>query len=221
MHHLFLGGISQYYYQNGTLINDPNVPFVKTISRLSQAPDGSYHEYVLNQEMPALLGASAEFIPKENLPFYAHEIIDLNALASDSVLIGYLVGGIKSTALNPFTQNNTAQTSANAIFYEVWLKQSAAGSIEVPEQNASIHVTIFPNPASAQLNLDFNLTQKANVELFILDQQGKLVHEVYYEKVKNAKKLIDIKKIGLSAGTYTFQFVLDDQQTLTKTIQIQ
>jgi hypothetical protein len=48
-----------------------------------------------------------------------------------------------------------------------------------------------------------------------------LVHEVYYEKVKNANKLIDIKKIGLSAGTYTIQFVLDDQQTLTKTIQIQ
>ena len=221
MHHIFLGGISQYYYQNGTLINDPNVPFVKTISRLSQAPDGSYHEYVLNQEMPALLGASAEFIPKEDLPFYNQEIIDLNALAPDSVLIGYLVGGIKSTALNPFTQNNTAQTSANAIFYEVWLKQSAAGSIEVPEQNASIHVTIFPNPASAQLNLDFNLTQKANVELFILDQQGKLVHEVYYEKVKNAKKVIDIKGLGLVSGTYTLQFILDDQHTLTKTIQIQ
>jgi hypothetical protein len=99
--------------------------------------------------------------------------------------------------------------------------QSVTGSIEVLQQNAAIQVNIFPNPASAQLNLDFNLTQKANVELFILDQQGKLVHEVYYEKVKNAKKFIDIKKIGLSAGIYTFQFVLDDQQTLTKTIQIQ
>jgi hypothetical protein len=91
----------------------------------------------------------------------------------------------------------------------------------VPEQNASIHVTIFPNPASTQLNLDFNLTQKANVELFILDLQGKLVHEVYYEKVKNAKKVIDIKGLGLVSGTYTLQFILDDQQTLTKTIQIQ
>jgi hypothetical protein len=94
-------------------------------------------------------------------------------------------------------------------------------SIEVLQQNAAIQVSIFPNPASAQLNLDFNLTQKANVELFILDQQGKLVHEVYYEKVKNAKKVIDIKGLGLVSGTYTLQFILDDQHTLTKTIQIQ
>jgi hypothetical protein len=124
-------------------------------------------------------------------------------------------------ALNPFTQNNTAQTSANAIFYEVWLKQSNTGSIEVLQQNAAIQVSIFPNPVSTQLNLDFNLAQKANVELFVLDQQGKLVHEVYYEKVKSAKKVIDIKNLGLAAGTYTLQFILDDQQTLTKTIQIQ
>ena len=68
MHHLFLGGISQYYYQNGTLLNDPNVPFVRTISRLAQGLDGAYQEYVLGTEMPALLGASAEFIHLEQVP---------------------------------------------------------------------------------------------------------------------------------------------------------
>jgi hypothetical protein len=29
MHNLFFGGISQYYYNNGTLIQDDTVPFVK------------------------------------------------------------------------------------------------------------------------------------------------------------------------------------------------
>lgn len=221
MHHVFLGGISQYYYQNGSLINDPNVPFVKTISRLSQSADGSYHEYVMNQEMPALLGASAEFIPKADLPFYSSEIIDLNAITADSTLIGYLIGGLKSTALNPFTANNTSQTSANAIFYEVWLKRTETNSIPVQNPSTQIEVSIFPNPASTELNLDFDLAQKANVELFVLDQSGKLVHEVYYEKVKKANKTIDLKSLGLAAGIYTLQFILDDQHTLTKNIQIQ
>ncbi|MEN9743163.1 MAG: hypothetical protein RLZZ65_968 [Bacteroidota bacterium] len=221
MHHLFLGGISQYYYQNGTIVNDPNVPFVKTISRLSQEPDGTYHEYIMNSEMPALLGASAEFIPKSDLPYYTSEILDLNAITADSLLIGYLVGGLKSTALNPFTANNTAQTSANAIFYEVWLKKTETNAIPVQNPSTQIEVSIFPNPATEEIHLDFELAQKANVELFVLDQNGRLVHEVYYEKVKKANKTIDLKSLGLAAGNYTLQFILDDQHTLTKNIQIQ
>jgi hypothetical protein len=42
MHNIFFGGMSQYYYQNGTLLQDNLVPFVKTISRLSRYEDGSF-----------------------------------------------------------------------------------------------------------------------------------------------------------------------------------
>lgn len=221
MHHLFLGGLSQYYYQNGSLINDPNVPFVKTISRLAQGPDGAYHEYVLSNEMPGLLGASAEFIAQENLPFYADDIIDLAAITQDSLLIGHLVGGIKSTQLNPFTVNNTSATASNAVVYEVWLKRTGTQAIEVLPTPSALNVTLFPNPAKDVAYLDFELEQKANVECFILDANGRLVHEVYYEKIKKAKKTLDFKQLGLNTGNYTIQLIFNDQHTLTKKLQIQ
>jgi len=218
MHHLFLGGLSQYYYQNGTLLNDANVPFVKTISRLAQGPDGAYQEYLLSTEMPALLGASAEFILLEQVPHYASEIIDLAALNGDSILIGHVVGGIKSGSLNPFTQNNTNATDANAVLYEVWLKRTATNPIEVVLPEETLAIELFPNPSVEDIYIDFNFLANHNVELFILDASGKLVHEVYYEKVKNAKKSIDVKEKNLKPGSYTFQFIIDDQQTLTKQI---
>ena len=221
MHHIFLGGLSQYYYQNGSLVNDPNVPFVKTISRLAQGPDGAYHEYVLSNEMPGLLGASAEFIAQENLPFYAGEIIDLAAIIQDSLFIGHLVGGIKSTQLNPFTVNNTSATASNSVVYEVWLKRTGTQAIEVLPSPSALNVTLFPNPAKDVAYLDFELEQKANVECFILDANGRLVHEVYYEKIKNAKKTLDFKQQGLSTGNYTIQLIFNDQHTLTKKLQIQ
>jgi hypothetical protein len=221
MHHLFLGGISQYYYQNSTLINDPNVPFVKTISRLVQGADGNYQEYVLGTQMPALLGASAEFIRLEQVPHYATEIIDLAALSGDSILIGHVVGGIKSPTLNPFTNNNTGVTDANAVIYQVWLKRTNVGAIEVQAPQLVSKVNLFPNPAKEVAYLEFELAQKANVECFITDANGKLVHEVYYEKIKNTKKTLDIKAIGLQPGNYTIQLIFNDQQVLTKQLNIQ
>jgi hypothetical protein len=221
MHHLFLGGLSQYYYQNGTLLNDANVPFVKTISRLTQGPDGAYQEYVLATEMPALLGASAEFIHLDQVPHYASEIIDLAALSGDSILIGHVVGGIKSGSLNPFTQNNTNATDANAVIYEVWLKRASNNGLEVHGPEGDLNVEVFPNPSASDVNLNFSFEQKHNIELFVLDANGKLVHEVYYEKVKKAKKVLDIKALGLKPGSYTLQFIIDDQQTLTKQLSVQ
>lgn len=220
MHHVFLGGLSQYYYQNGTLVNDPNVPFVRTISRLSQGQDGSYQEFVMPNEMPALLGASAEFILLETVPHYASEIIDLAALSGDSMLVGHIVGGIKSPTLNPFTNNNTGETDASAVIYQVWLKRTNVGAIEVQAPLSILNVNLFPNPTKEIAYLDFDLKQKSNVECFILDANGHLVHEVYYEKIKNTKKTLDLKQIGLKPGTYTLQLIFNDQQILTKQLSI-
>lgn len=221
MHHLFLGGLSQYYYQNGSLVNDPNVPFVRTMSRLAQGQDGVYQEFVLGTEMPALLGASAEFIHLEQVPHYASDIIDLAALTADSILIGHVVGGIKSPTLNPFTTNNTGVTDASAVIYQVWLKKSTTGSIEVQIPVPNFQVNLFPNPSKEMAFLAFELDQKANVECFILDAGGSLVHEVYYEKIKRTKKTLDLKELALKPGTYTIQLIFNDQHVLTKQLSVQ
>lgn len=124
MHMLFFGGMSQFYYQNGVLTEDQNVPFVKTISRLTRFPDGSLQEYLLPVEMPGLRGASAEFILNHQLPHHPGEIIQLSNINDQDILIGHIYGGINSTTLNPFTVNQTStNTSASTVVYQVWLRK--------------------------------------------------------------------------------------------------
>ena len=64
MHTVFFGGLSQFTLNaNGNLVEDANVPFVKTISRVTRLSDGAMEEVKLDIEMPTLVGSGAEFIP--------------------------------------------------------------------------------------------------------------------------------------------------------------
>ncbi len=103
MHTIFFGGIAQYYDDNGTLIKDDNVPFVNTIARVTRNSNGIMREYKMPTEMPALLGAGAEFIPNMSISYYENKIFKLDSIADgDTVLIGYIYGGIVSFDPNVF-----------------------------------------------------------------------------------------------------------------------
>ena len=55
MHTVFFGGIAQYYENLGIIIQDDNVPFVKTIARVTRDSEGNMVEYKLPNEMPSFL----------------------------------------------------------------------------------------------------------------------------------------------------------------------
>ena len=70
--------MSQFYLgENNELIEDQDVPFIKTISKISRFSDGSMAEIKLPLEMPTLVGAGAEFIPFYNAPFWDNEILKI------------------------------------------------------------------------------------------------------------------------------------------------
>lgn len=101
MHTLFFGGISQFYLDDSNnLIEDTDVPFVKTVSKVTRTSDGTMTETALHYiEMPALLGAGSEFIPVGEY-IYHEDIIDIRSVPK--TLIGYIYGGIESSDLNIF-----------------------------------------------------------------------------------------------------------------------
>lgn len=121
MHSLFFGGISQYYYQDGNLVRDDRVPFVRTISRVSRYDDGILHEYAFPVKMPGFLGASAEFLVNPNLAVSSNGVILLNQIPEDDFVIGHILGGIDSPLENPFSTNRTHLTGASNMAYEVRL----------------------------------------------------------------------------------------------------
>lgn len=153
MHNLFFGGISQYYYQNGVLTKDDNVPFVKTISRLTRKSDGTLQEFQLPVDMPALKGSSAEFILNTQVAHYESEIIKIHRFTGDTVMIGHIVGGISSTDPNAFANNSVNSTAADNTIYEVWLIKGANADVEVLEGKTNYAIDVFPNPASTNVNL--------------------------------------------------------------------
>ena len=130
MHMLFFGGMSQYYYNDTTLIKDDDVPFVNTISRLSRNSSGVLKEFQMPEQMPGLVGSSAEFIANETLSHTDTEIILLQPNDPDSLLIGHIVGGIHSPSKNPFSANNTGTTKASETIYEVVLVKADVNSAQ-------------------------------------------------------------------------------------------
>lgn len=176
MHNLFFGGMSQYYYQNGNQVMDNSVPFVKTISRVTRNSDGSLYEFKLDTEMPGLKGAGAEFFTNRSLATSNGEIVRSDLFSSDTVSIGHIVGGISSTSLNPFTNNQTSTTSAESTIYEVRLVKKIVG-IENLQKDSKMEFNCYPNPANDQLTLDFNILPNTHVQYLLTSVQGQILQQ--------------------------------------------
>lgn len=210
MHSIFFGGMSQYTYINNVLTQDNNVPFVKTISRVSRDASGNLQENIFPIQMPALIGASSEFILNHNIPHYKSEIVKLSNISTDSVLVGHIYGGIYSPQTNPFTANQTSVTNAHNSIYEVWLVKSQIAGIKPLSGANPIKVSIFPSPTKDNINLSLDLPYQGEVDLFITDINGKIIFDKNFEKLSKGKQTIDISnRIKLANGIYFFNFIFD------------
>ncbi len=131
MHTIFFGGLAQYYYQDGSLIRDDLVPFVDTISRVTRSPDGTYREYALPEQMPGLVGTSGEFIPVTTFLHGDPAVFRSGHLSDGPVVVGHIVGGIRSPQANPFFSNRTHLTAADSSVYAVVLTRTETDHREV------------------------------------------------------------------------------------------
>jgi len=179
MHNVFFGGIAQYYDSLGVLVQDNNVPFVKTIARVTRNSFGTMAEYKLPIEMPSLLGAGAEFIPITNIPQYDNAVFKLDDFTADTTLVGYIYGGISSTAGNIFFINTGTQSSASSQIFKVYvIKNSSVGIHELNEQSiGTLKMQVFPNPNDGDFVVKFNLNKIAETKISIYNIDGKKIEE--------------------------------------------
>lgn len=176
MHSLFFGGLSQYDLENEKLIKDDQVPFVKTISLLTQSENGTYEEFKLGTSMPKLMGGGAEFFINQEIDQIQHEIIDINSFTEDSTTIGYIFGGIESNSANPFTDNTPQETKANSVMYEVRLILDKQSSINYIQKVPGIKV--FPNPVkTGKIHIETPFKEEIH-RILLLDQTGKVLQDV-------------------------------------------
>ncbi len=197
MHTLFFGGMAQYYDDNGTLVQDDNVPFVKTIARVTRDANGNMAEYKLPIEMPGYLGAGAEFIPVKSIPHYPNEVLKLDDITGNNTLIGYIFGGINSTQPNIFFSNDSSLSSASSQLFKVYLNStlSVASHQLNPQSTGILGMQVYPNPTNGVLKVDYKLKNTGNVILKITDINGRLIE----------RKLLKNQVVGKNTYVHNLQ----------------
>ena len=221
MHSLFFGGISQYYYNGTTLVQDNNVPFVNTISRTTRSADGSLQEYQLPETMPGLKGASAEFIPNQNVPHYINEVIKLNDITANEFVIGHIVGGLSSPTINPFSVNQTSTTVANATIYEVKLvRTTPLGVHEINGENP-FSFTVYPNPTTnGKVKIEFDLPYTTTIDYFISSIDGKIIDDGEIDSAKQGHNTMNFEIDNASNQTVIITFIFDNKFYVSRKVSV-
>ncbi len=212
MHTLFFGGMSQYKLDsNDNLVQDNNVPFVKTISKVSRFSDGSMLESSLGIEMPTFLGSGAEFIPlnnnnNNNSNYLNDEIVAINNLQEGNTLVGYIFGGIESSQENIFFINNGTQSSASNLAFKVFIHKSSLSVDEVALNPKNIYnLKVYPNPSNGVFSVEVFLpnTEKSKIEVYAVS--GKKIKTLSLENSIGLKKIaLDLSKEA--SGEYILIF---------------
>lgn len=204
MHNIFFGGIAQYYEDAGVLIQDNNVPFVKTIARVTRDANGLMSEYKLPIEMPSLLGAGSEFIVNPELDHYNNHVLKFDSLTNDTTHVGYIYGGISSTAANIFFSNTGSESIAsNQIFKVYVIKNNTVGMHSLNNQSvSSLQMNVYPNPNDGEFTIKFNLKEAVETKISIYRIDGKKIEERIFNDFKKGENIYHKKIRDLEYGRH-------------------
>lgn len=182
--HLFMmGGIAQYYDTLGMPLQDDNVPFVSTLSRLDVLPDGKIEEWLIDGAMPQLLGAGSAFVPNKGSSWDG-AIFQWDTTAPDSLFVGYLIGGIVPKARNIFWVNEGMESVAVPTVYSVRLvKSTTMGRLNTYATNP-LNVELLKHGKKDRYMVFFDLQEDAPVTVTFTDPNG----IVFHQKTKKFKK---------------------------------
>jgi hypothetical protein len=156
-------------------------------------------------EMPSLLGAGAEFIPIASIPQFNNEVFKLDDLTADSTLVGYIYGGISSTAANIFFTNTGTQSTASSQIFKVYvIKNSTVGVDDLNEQSiGTLKIQVFPNPNEGDFAVKFYLKESAETKISLFSIDGRKIEEFILKNLSVGENIYQpkIEKSKLT-GTY-------------------
>ncbi len=184
MHNIFFGGIAHYYDSSGTMVQNSDVPFVKSISRVTRDNSGKLAEYKLPVSMPSLLGAGSELILFPGIPQYPNEVIKFDSLTNDTTLIGHIFGGISSKIPNVFWVNTGKESKASNQLFKVYLIKNTEKQKDKlnAQSNNGLQMQVYSNTPDAILSVKYFLSVSTDVELQIRDANKKIIKNVILKR---------------------------------------
>ena len=200
---IFFGGMSRFQVDEvtGFLIDDVNVPFVKTVSMVTRFSDGLMEEVKIG-EMPSLIGSSAEFLLQPAAHRYDNGVLQLDKMNADTAFVGYILGGIQSTQPNIFFINTGVESVAAQRLFKVFLVQNSVSPTKSPEPENVHHLAIVPNPFRDDFELVFETSGRQNITVQILDSNGKKVLKIPEQELQAGKHQIQVSLKWFPKGIY-------------------
>lgn len=138
-----------FYSPGGSFCQDSGLGFTNDVTTIRIDASGNYQQYFMNATYPTiattfgscpaptfpitcsnvtsqsspnlLFGASATFLQVPNLPYYPNSVVALDSLGSKPVLLGYIVGGIASSAAETCSETGGVDTQPSSIIFSVTL----------------------------------------------------------------------------------------------------
>ncbi len=202
MHTIFPGGISRYSIDSATggIVDDTLVPFVRTISRVTRAPDSSLAESVYPFRMPAFLGSNSIFFSDTSVKKFENGVIDLCSL-SGKKRVGFIFGGIETPDSN-ISATDPALSWASTRFFEVWIDMNPVSSHPWINPHNAISAAIFPNPGMDMLNVEIHSAIEDDGKILLIDNTGKEHILAVDVKIVRGTVRHQIPLPDLSAGAY-------------------
>jgi hypothetical protein len=87
----------------------------------------------------------------------------------------------------------------NSLYIDDMKIEAVSGVAQIPTIESTV---MYPNPATDVSTLEINLTQGEDVNIFVVDQLGRLVQNVYTGALAQGKNALDISVSTLSSGLY-------------------
>jgi hypothetical protein len=137
------------YSPGGSFCQDSGLGFTNDVTTIRIDKNGHYEQYLMRATYPPivptfgscpptsypitcnnvvsnsspvlLFGASATFLALPKLPFYPNAVISLDKLGKEPVLLGYIVGGIVSSAAETCSETGNIDTQPSSYIFSVTL----------------------------------------------------------------------------------------------------
>jgi hypothetical protein len=203
MHYLFFGGIAQYYDSLGKLVADNDIPFTPAISRVYKDANEQFSEWKEKTVLPGYLGAASEFIVNPSLSAMENEVILLQDLQGERILLGYIYGGIHSSAANIFWINTGRESKATEWIYPVYLVQDKNGSGAAKNEQSTngLQLQVYPKPLEKKILVLFNSESTRDVEIVLKSTEDQVLKKYKLKMVQKGSNARTLKFKPLKRGT--------------------
>ncbi len=137
---------------------------------------------------------------------YFQEVpINIAAIAKDGYIFSHWSGGINSTD-SLLTIN---------MLDSLTLKANFKISSSTNETTVSPEAKIFPNPSSSELNLQLKQFIGKETQILLYSLDGKMIKELYNERIKNNNQTISFNLNNLAEGSYVIHIITNKNQRIT------